>query len=350
MKREPIFEEQAAGGLYASLREKVALRLGELARCRSDEELLGDPLYQALREDIEAILHTPDMGCYRRSDPPARAGYRVVAWNLERGIELEGQLEALRGHAYLRAADVFLLTETDLGMARSGNRAVAQEIARALACDYAFGPCYLNLTKGSGVEYDVEGENELGLHGNAIVSRYPIRHVRLVPLRNGIDKMARREKRIGRQVAMLADIQFPNLSFTVASLHLDAQSTQAHRRSQMAGVLEHLPEDRPVLLGGDWNTSTYNSSHAFFAILGFWLRVFMGVDHVIRNHYLHPERHFERELFTLLEENGFDYRRPNRLGEGTFAYDFSDHRTRKNLGEWVPGWCFPFIHWSLRNH
>jgi hypothetical protein len=42
------------------------------------------------------------------------------------------------------------------------------------------------------------------------------------------------------------------------------------------------------VVGGDWNTSTYNSSRAVHAILGFWLRVLMGVDNVIRNHYLHP--------------------------------------------------------------
>ena len=23
---------------------------------------------------------------------------------------------------------------------------------------------------------------------------------------------------------------------------------------------------------------------------------------------------------------------------------------RRNLNEWVPAWCFTFIHWSLRNH
>ena len=60
----------------------------------------------------------------------------------------------------------------------------------------------------------------------------------------------------------------------------------------------------PVVLGGDWNTTTYNASSAFNAILGFWLRVFMGVENTISNHYLHPDRHFEKELFKLVEARG----------------------------------------------
>jgi hypothetical protein len=76
----------------------------------------------------------------------------------------------------------------------------------------------------------------------------------------------------------------------------------------------------------------------------------MGVDHVIRNQYLHPYNLFERDLFRLLEERGFDYRRSNQVGEPTILYEFGDHKTRQNLGEWVPAWCFHFIRWALRNH
>jgi hypothetical protein len=162
--------------------------------------------------------------------------------------------------------------------------------------------------------------------------------------------MAGREKRLGRQTAVAADIEFPNLSLTAAAVHLDANSTQQHRRDQMRDVLDGLETDLPTILGGDWNTTTYNSSRAFPAILGFWLRVFMGVDNVIRNHYLHPERYFEKELFQLLEARGFDYRHSNLLGEHTISYDVSDGKTYKNLREWVPTWCFAFIRWALRNH
>jgi hypothetical protein len=243
-----------------------------------------------------------------------------------------------------------LLTETDVGMARSGNHRIAQEMAADLRMHYAFAPCYLNLAKGAGVENDVKDQNELGLHGNAILSRYPLRNVRAVQLKNGKDKMAGREKRLGCQTALVADIAFPNGTMTAVSVHLDAQSSQRHRHDQMRDVLFSLPEGTPAIIGGDWNTTTYNSSRAFHAIMGFWLRVFMCVDNVIDNHYLHPYNHFEKELFALLESRGFDYRACNRLGERTTSYDAGCVKTNKNLREWVPAWCFAFIRWALRNH
>jgi endonuclease/exonuclease/phosphatase family metal-dependent hydrolase len=200
------------------------------------------------------------------------------------------------------------------------------------------------------VERHAEGDNTLGLHGNAILSRYPIRDVRIIPLENGVDKMAHKEQRIGRQAAVAARIDFPGFPIEAVSVHLDAQSTQRHRCSQMRVVLDAIRPVGPTILGGDWNTSTYDSSHALWAILGFWLRVMMGVDYVIRNHYLYPHRLWERELFRLLEQRGFEYRESNRLGERTVQYDITDQRATGNLHEWVPEWCFRFIRWSLRNH
>lgn len=336
--------------VYHRLAGQVLPQLGQLTACDSLAELEAHPLYQSLACVIREGLSTLDVGDFIRTPAPARSRYRFLAWNIERGTEFEGQVQALRNHPYLRTCDVLLLTEADLGMARSGNRDVTRDLARSLGMAYAFAPCYLNLTKGSGAESDVAGENRLALHGNAILSRYPLHHVRAIPLPNGIDKMSSREKRIGCQAAVAAEIEFPNYSLTAVSVHLDAQSTQRHRRDQMRRVLDHLDPHGPVLLGGDWNTTTYNSSRAFFAIMGFWLRVFMGVDNVIRNHYLHPGRRFERELFQLLIERGFDYERCNRLGEHTGWYSVDDVKTRKALGDWVPGWCFAFIRWALRHH
>jgi len=336
--------------IYRLIKEQIAPHFPDFAECRSTAELLASPVYQSLEPAVRTVLETPEVGDFTASPAPARDRYRFLAWNLERGIELDGQLEAFRSHPYLRTSDVFLLTETDVGMARSGNRAVAQSLAQQLGLHYAFVPCYLNLTKGSGTEYDAPGENELGLHGNAILSRYPISRVRPIPLKNGTDKMACREKRLGRQMALAADIEFPNWRATVAAVHLDANSSQRHRYEQMHQVIDALDTGRPAVLGGDWNTTTYNSSRAFPAIMGFWLRVFIGVDHVIRHHYLHPYHHFEKELFQMLEARGFDYRACNRLGERTIDYDASDPKTRQNLGEWVPAWCFAFIRWSLRHH
>ena len=336
--------------IYLLIRDRLAPHFAELRECRSTAELLAHPVYVSLQADIRTVLDTPEMGDFSGQIAPAKPRYRFLAWNLERGIQLDGQLGAFRSHPYLKTCDVLLLTETDVGMARSGNRAVAQELARSLGLYYAFVPCYLNLAKGSGLEYQAEGENKLGLHGNAVLSRYPIRHVRPIHLKNGTDKMAGREKRLGRQTALAADIEFPNYKLTVASVHLDANSSQRHRCDQMRDVIDGLETDLPVVIGGDWNTTTYNSSRAFHAIMGFFLRVAMGVDNVIDNHYLHPYRRFERELFEMLETRGFDYGGCNVPGEYTTSYDAYDPKTRQTLGEWVPRWCFSSMRWALRNH
>ena len=336
--------------LHRIIREELRPHFAELAKCVSTPELFESQAYQLVRREAELVLETPDYGDFSHGSAEAKSAYRIVAWNLERGIHYAPQLEAFRSHPYLSTADVLLLTETDVGMARSGNRGIAQDLARELGMSYAFSPCYLNLAKGSGVEYEVEGENDLGLHGNAILSRYPIRNVRPIALKNGKDKMTGREKRLGRQTATVADIDFPGQTVTFVSVHLDANSSQRHRHDQMRDVLDGLTDELPAVIGGDWNTSTYDSSKAWRAIAGFWLRVFMGPDNVIRNHYLHPYNLFEKQLFDLLEARGFDYKQSNLLGERTTSYDVDDIKTHKNLREWLPEWCFKFIRWALRNH
>ncbi|MFQ5789670.1 MAG: hypothetical protein ACE5JI_04255, partial [Acidobacteriota bacterium] len=165
---------KGAQEIHNLIKKELAPHYHRLARCHSTTELLAQPLYQSLEPVIRRVLQTPEAGDFSCSLAPARDRYRLLAWNLERGIELDGQILAFQSHEYLKTCDVLLLTETDVGMVRSGNRAVAEEVARELRMYFAFVPCYLNLAKGSGVEHDVQGQNELGLHGNAVLSRYPI--------------------------------------------------------------------------------------------------------------------------------------------------------------------------------
>jgi endonuclease/exonuclease/phosphatase family metal-dependent hydrolase len=334
---------------YGLIASELRRHFPALSRCRSTRELLEHPLYPSIEPALRKVLTTADTGNFASVTPPPKNRYRVVAWNLERGIELDGQIEALKSHEYFRDTDLFLFTETDVGMARSGNRDVAKEIARELKLNYAFAPCYLNLAKGSGVEYQAAGENKVGLHGNAVLSRYPLSGARSIQLENGKDKMAGREKRLGNQAALAVEVHFPNEPLTAVSVHLDAQSRQSHRRNQMRVIIDSIRGDGAAIIGGDWNTTTHNSSKAFHAIMGYWLRVFMGIDRSI-HHYLHPYQWFESDLFHLLESSGFDYRTCNVLGEYTMSYDVACDKTRQNLGEWIPGWCFAFIRWALRNH
>ena len=175
--------------------------------------------------------------------PPATAGgsdFSVVAWNLERGIRFDGILDALKNHQDLKDKDLYLLTELDHGMARSGNRFVAQELANELGLNYAFAPVYIPLQKGSGVESDMEGENTTSIHGLGMLSRYPMSNVHAVPLPNGKDKMWGKEKRLGWLRAVIADIDHPAGTFRAVTVHLDAHCSRAHRVMQMKIILDHL--------------------------------------------------------------------------------------------------------------
>jgi endonuclease/exonuclease/phosphatase family metal-dependent hydrolase len=300
------------------------------------------------------VLGTVETGDFRAAGTgPSRATVRATAWNVERGARLEGIADVLTSHELLRESDVLLLTELDYGMARSGNVHAARELARRLGMSYAFAPCYVALTKGNGMESGAEGENEQALHGNAILARWPIARAWSVALPNGKDKMRGTEKRLGSQRAVVADVEHPSGTLRAVSLHLDAHSSQRHRQRQMRVVLDFLDglgPRRPTLVGGDWNTSTYNSRHSFYSILGFWRRVLMGVGHVVENHYLRPERWFERGLFGELEARGYRFRDLNEEGAGTLHYDVRDLAANTNMADWVPRWCFRFIEWALREH
>ncbi len=336
----------------ATLSHELTPYFRDFANFQSTAALENSSLYLDLKPQIDAVLKGYEYGVYAPTCEP-KENYRAVAWNIERGRHFKGVLEILGQHPEISQSDIFLITEADLGMARSSNRNVARELCQQLGLNYYFVPSYINLSKGCGHEAEYDGDNKLGIHGNAIFSRYPLKNFRTANLPNGKDKMRGNEKRIGHQRAVICDVELGKQTLTLACAHLDAHSSQFHRRLQLEQVINTLDEtntQQPTLIGGDWNTCTYNSSRAVHAIIGFWVRVLHGIDDMIRYHYPHPERFWEKDLFDMLKIKGFDYQNPNDIGAGTLIYDINDYEQEKNLKEWVPKWCFPFIEWSLRNH
>ncbi len=323
----------------------------ELSQINSTKELQRSSLYQQLLPEINAVLKGYEVGHFAAPEKATQAKpfYRAVTWNIERGMEFEGILHTLQNHPVLKEADIFLLPEADMGMVRSGNRNVARELAQALKLNYYFVPTYINLCKGNGTELHFEGENTLGIHGNAILSRYPLKDFHIIPLHNNKDKMRGNEKRIGNQQALACTVLLPQGEVRAICAHLDAHSSKRHRRDQMRTILNYLDklERIPSLFGGDLNTTTYNSSKAFWAIYGFWVRVAMGVRYVIAKHYPYPDRLFERGLFKSFEKFGFDYKNWNAPGECTLHYSIEDLKKIKNLKDIIPNWCFKFIDWAL---
>jgi len=332
----------------------ISEMLREFRAFGSTPDLMRSTVYRRRAEVVSEILG--GLRCYERdpsrngrAERAARPFLRAVAWNIERGLMLDGVREVLSAHAALKQADVYFLTELDVGMARSGNRDVPREIAERLGLNGVFAPCYLNIDKGSGLERFAEAENAEGLHGNGLFSPWPIRDAFGIDLPNGRDKMTGRERRLGHQRAVGAVVDTPHGSVRCVSIHLDARSSQGHRRRQMRIILDALPDDGlPVLLGGDWNTSTHNTSRVIWSIIGFWLRVAVGVKYCLDNHYPYPERLLERRLFKSLESAGFDYRSLNALGVCTLRHRIMIEKDRENLRDWVPDWCIACIRWALR--
>ncbi len=330
------------------LKHELAGYLPKLLRFDSIAELEASPIHGEIRGEAERILNSVVYEEFARHDHAASDVIRAAAWNIERGIVFEGILEALRGHPGLAGRDVYHLTELDHGMARSGNRFVARELAKALNLNYAFAPVYIALQKGSGVEAEAEGENTLSLHGLATFSKWALENVHAVPLPNGKDKMRGKEKRLGWLRALVADVLHPAGTFRAVTVHLDAHCSREHRRRQMKIILDHLETlaPLPTVIGGDLNTTTFNSQSSTRAIMGYWRRVFMGPKRVATKHLPHPQRYFERPLFRELTSRGYEWRQLNEVGVGTLHYHVESIEKNTNLRDWVPAWCFPFIFWA----
>lgn len=273
---------------------------------------------------------------------------RAVAWNVDRGKKTNQVIAQLQTHDHLKNADILFLTETDWGMARSDNRNVTADIAAALNMYAYFAPAYVNLTAGHGAERARGGDNHYGLHGNSIVSRYPLENLRLATLKNATDKFKSVEVRLGQQTVLLADLKLGSQSVTLACVHLDAYSSQHQRAHQLREVLCLLPKDSPVLLGGDFNTSTYNAKHTLYTALGLLYKtLFFGPNRIMKDHYLHPYKRFDRPVFKELERYALDYRQCNELGVGTFDIVLGDEAMRSMASDKFPRFVQKYVEWAI---
>lgn len=322
----------------------------ELLKFDSIEETENSAVYQSVKTTVERILNAVVQENFAAPTFEKSDLVSALAWNIERGNVYEGIVDALENHEQLKNKDLLLLTELDYGMARSKNRFVAQDLAKELRLNYAFAPVYIALQKGSGVEEFAEGENTNSIHGLAMFSKYPLKNVHAIPLPNGKDKMWGKEKRLGYLRALVADIEHPTGNFRAVTVHLDAHSSRKHRHLQMKIILDALDKlpALPTIIGGDWNTTTYNAQSANHAIAGYFWRVALGVKNVVKNHFPHPDRHFEKDLFAEIEKHGYEYKKFNETGAGTLHYDVESIEKNTNLRDWVPEWCFPFIFWAAK--
>jgi hypothetical protein len=110
------------------------------------EEARRVPLRRAEHDRLAALL--PCLQAIEYRPPPAphalTAEIRIAAWNAERCKYQSQSAELLAG----TQVDIVLLSELDVGMARSGNRHTVAELAGDLGMGYAFGVEYVELGLG----------------------------------------------------------------------------------------------------------------------------------------------------------------------------------------------------------
>lgn len=307
-----------------------------------DEHETIDPV---LAKKLNTLFTTPFINneAYFTGTKPLRPdlkglgpSLRVVEWNIERGIEFDaikllltdknGFIARVHSEAasntntekandqvlneqmdVLQSADVLVLNELDWGMKRSDYRAVVKDLAKALKMNWAYGvefaevdPKVLGTQSFANVENETERKELeelfstdkkrlLGLHGTAILSRYPLRDVKLVPFKysaydwyNGEKKYGSveagkrkgasllfgesivREVRRGGRTNLIATIDVPDLperQVTIVATHLENRTTPKGRVKQADELLDMIrPITNPVIVAGDMNTTGEDGS------------------------------------------------------------------------------------------
>ena len=328
------------GEPYTRTSQPALLNYQELVALGEEEKV--DP---ALAAKLHTLLTTPFINneAYFNGVKPRGAdlkgmepSLRLVEWNIERGIEFDKiKLLLTDKQAFidevhraaasntkpqkardqvllaqmdiLQSADVLVLNEVDWGMKRSDYRAVIEDLGDALKMNWAYGvefvevdPKILGTQSFGNVEnqeerkelddlYSVDKSRLLGLHGTAILSRYPLRDVKLVPFQyqaydwyNGEKKYGKleagkrkgasllfgeeivREVRRGGRTNLIATIDVPDLpggQVTIVATHLENRGTPKSRVKEMDEILDLIkPISHPVIVAGDMNTTGADGS------------------------------------------------------------------------------------------
>ena len=243
---------------------------------------------------------------------PAPDALVIVVWNAERGRFLDGAARLLAG----AGADVLLLSELDCGMARSGQRHTARDLAAKLGCGYAYGVEFVELGLGDERERDAHAgeQNARGLHGGAILSPLPLGSPELVRL----DRSGRwfdgelGERRVGGRIAVLATVALATGPLELASVHLESHSDPEHRAAQLAQVFDAVERRSPggvAVVAGDVNTSSLGLTH---------LRDRALLERALAEDPQRLARPWPHEpLFALAEARGYDWRTCNDLAAST---------------------------------
>jgi len=178
---------------------------------------------------------------------------RLVSWNVNRGIQLNGIIEFLQSSS----ADVILLQETDVNTRRTRHRNIPREIAQALRMNYVFGCEFEELGQGD--------QTSSAYHGQTTLSRLPLLHPRLLQFRGQskfwrpqwfIPPLQSFQRRLGARMALICYITAHGRTVVLYNIHLESRGNDELRSGQLSELfsdVKQLPPETPVLVAGDFN-------------------------------------------------------------------------------------------------
>jgi len=161
---------------------------------------------------------------------------RVVSFNVHYARDVGLLAQSLKSNPALRDADVFLLQEIESYAGEGSSR--ARKLAEALGLNYVYAPARSTRSGGT--------------HGLAILSRYPLSEIEVVPLpHNDLGAKTR------RRIALGATVEAAGRRLRLYNLHLDTRINIDARLAQLAPVLEAARRQphETVVIGGDFNTN-----------------------------------------------------------------------------------------------
>ncbi len=189
---------------------------------------------------ILALLSTSCAGA--RTSAPATA-IRVMTYNIHAGQDAAQQknLERVADLIKQAGADVVLLQEIDRRTQRAAGADHLAELERLTGMHAAFGK-----------SLDYQG----GDYGIALLSRWPLDSVRVVPLEVRPPQL-RSENQYEPRVGLYARVRTPLGPLHVLNTHLDPAAEPTYRHQELIRLLAFarrtVPEAEPFILGGDLN-------------------------------------------------------------------------------------------------
>ena len=216
--------------------------------------------------------------------PPVEAvpeTVRVVSFNVKLGGDIERLACYIEENKTLAQADIFLIQEIESFPDEGASR--TRKLAERLQLNYVYAPARHQ-----------QREEKNGTHGLAILSRYPLQDLEVLPL-----PFFQLRVRSRRRIALAATVVIPGGNLRLYNLHLDTRLNIQQRLEQLQPVVDAARANGsvPAIIGGDFNTNPFRWAWSFLP----WFR---------SNQATAVDKHLEEAGFTTpLTESGSTARR-----------------------------------------